>query len=72
MNELTANATKLAREEPGKALGLAFVTGLICTVLPVGRLLGGVIRLAFALVPPALLVLGGIKAWEEVEKRTGK
>jgi hypothetical protein len=72
VDDLTARATKMAREEPGKALGFAFVTGLLCTVLPVGRLLAGVVRLAFALVPPALLVLGGMKAWEEIEKRTDK
>jgi hypothetical protein len=62
----------MAREEPAKALGIAFLTGLICTVLPVGRLVAGLVRLAFALLPPALLVLGGIKAWEEIEKRADK
>jgi hypothetical protein len=72
VDDLAARATRMAREEPGKALGFAFVTGLLCTVLPVGRVLGGLIRLAFALVPPALLVLGGMKAWEEIEKRTDK
>jgi hypothetical protein len=72
VDEVAASATKIVREEPGKALGFAFITGLLCTVLPVGRLLGGIIRLAFALVPPALLVLGGMKVWEEIEKRTGK
>jgi len=72
VDELTANVSKMAREEPAKALGFAFVTGLLCTVLPVGRLLGGLVRLALALVPPALLVLGGIKVWEEIEKRADK
>jgi hypothetical protein len=72
VDDLAASATKMARDEPGKALGYAFVTGLLCTVLPVGRLLGGIVRLALALVPPALLVLGGMKAWEEIEKRTDK
>lgn len=72
VDEMAANATKMAREEPAKALGFAFVTGLLCTVLPVGRLLGGLVRLALALVPPALLVLGGLKAWEEIEKRADK
>lgn len=72
LDEIAANATKVAREEPAKALGFAFVTGLICTVLPVGRLVGGLVRLALALVPPTLLVLGGIKAWEEIEKRADK
>ena len=62
----------MAREEPAKAVGLAFATGLIFTIFPVGRVLGGLVRLAFALVPPGLLMLGGIKLWEEIEKRSGK
>lgn len=72
VDQAAASATKLAREEPAKALGIAFITGLLCTVLPVGRVLGGLLRLAFALLPPALLVLGGMKVWEEFEKRADK
>ncbi len=72
VDAIATNASKVAREEPAKALGFAFVAGLLCTVLPVGRLVAGLVRLAFALVPPALLVLGGIKAWEELEKRADK
>lgn len=72
VDELTGSVTQMAREEPAKALGVAFITGLLFTVLPVGRILGGLIRLVGALIPPALLVLGGWKLWEEVEKRADK
>jgi hypothetical protein len=63
---------KMTREEPAKAVGIAFATGILFTILPVGRLVGGLVRLALALVPPGLLVLGGIKVWEEIEKRADK
>ena len=72
VDDLTASASKMAREEPAKAVGLAFGAGLIFTILPVGRVIGGLVRLALALVPPGLFVLGGIKLWEEIEKRTDK
>jgi len=72
VDDAAAQATRMVREEPAKALGIAFVTGLLCMVLPVGRILGGLLRLVLALIPPALLLLGGWKAWEEVEKRADK
>jgi hypothetical protein len=72
VDDLTARASKMAREEPAKAVGIAFATGIVFTILPVGRVIGGLVRLAFALVPPGLLMLGGIKLWEEIEKRSGK
>ena len=72
MDDLKTRATDLSRKEPAKAIGLAFAAGLLCTILPIGRLVGGLVRLALALVPPGLFILGGIKLWEEVEKRADK
>ena len=72
VDDLTARAGKMTREEPAKAVGIAFFTGLLFTIFPIGRVLGGLVRLALALVPPGLLVLGGIKLWEEIEKRADK
>lgn len=60
---------KFIREEPDKAVGLAVLGGVLLTVLPVGRLLGALLRLAFALVRPLLLVLGAVKLYEEFEKK---
>ncbi|MGB8166572.1 MAG: hypothetical protein WCF18_03710 [Chthoniobacteraceae bacterium] len=64
-----ACAERSVREEPIKTAGLAFVAGIFLTVLPVGRILGGLVRLAFALARPALLILGVVKVVEEFDKR---
>lgn len=69
VEELGARAQSFASKEPAQAVGVAFVAGLVLTVLPVGRLLGVLVRLAFTLVRPALLILGAMKLYEECEKR---
>ena len=68
--EWTACAEKSVREEPVKTAGLAFVAGILLTALPVGRLLGGVVRLILALIKPALILLGIVKIVEEFDRRT--
>jgi hypothetical protein len=68
-DEWCACAQKMVREEPLKAAGWAFVAGIFCAVFPVGRILGAVLRLAFALVRPVLLLLGFVKLFEEVDRR---
>ncbi len=72
VDELKTRATKMTREEPAKAIGVAFAAGLLFTILPVGRVISVLVRLALALIPPGLFVLGGIKLWEEFEKRADK
>ena len=69
MGDWCAGAEKCAREEPLKCAGIAFVAGILLTILPVGAIVGGVLRLLFSLVRPALLILGVMKVFEEVEKR---
>lgn len=60
---------KYAREEPVKAVGWTFLIGLIIAMLPLGKILGGIVRLFGSLVRPALLVLGAMKVFEEIDKR---
>jgi hypothetical protein len=52
------------REDPVKAVLVAFASGFFLCLLPVGKLLGVAVRLAFLLVKPALLVFGIIKILE--------
>ena len=54
-----------------QALGIAFAAGLVLTLLPIGSLVAGLMRLAFALVRPALLVLGAVKAYEQFNEKQG-
>ena len=67
--EWSACAEKTVREEPVKAAGLAFAAGLVVAVFPVGRICGSLVRLALALVRPALLVLGFVKLFDEIDRR---
>lgn len=62
-------AETFAREEPLQALGIAFIAGLFLTILPIGRILGGLVRFAFALLRPALVILGALKLYEEVSHK---
>jgi hypothetical protein len=69
MGEWVACAEKCAQREPLKCAAIAFLGGVVLTVLPVGAIVSGVVRLAFALVRPALVLLGALKVMEEVERR---
>jgi hypothetical protein len=69
INDWVACAEKCAQREPLKCAAIAFLGGIVLTVLPVGAIVGGLARLLLALVRPALVVLGAIKVMEEVERR---
>jgi hypothetical protein len=69
MGDWYAAGEKCAREEPLKCAGIAFVAGILLTILPVGQIVGGLLRLVFGLIRPALLILGLMKVFEEIEKR---
>ena len=62
-------AQKCIREEPGKAIGVALLGGVLLTIFPVGRVVSMLVRLAFALLRPTLLVLGAVRLYEEFEKK---
>jgi hypothetical protein len=66
LERIVAATEKYAREEPGRAVSAAFGTGLILTLLPVGAIVSGVLRLALALVRPFLIILGVVKLYERL------
>jgi hypothetical protein len=70
LGEWCAAAEDHARREPLKCSAMAFGAGILLAFLPVGAMVGFLARLAFGLVRPLLLVLGAMKALEEIEKRT--
>ena len=72
VDDFAASAERMARKEPAKAAGIAVLAGMVLTILPVGRIVGGVVRLALALARPVLVLLGAVKLWEEFEKRGDK
>ena len=72
VEDLTHCTEKFVREDPAKAVGVALFTGVLLTVLPVGRLISALVRLAFALIRPLLLVLGAVKLYEEFQHQKKK
>ena len=69
LDELRHRAEDYVREEPAKALGIALAAGIFLTIFPVGRLLFSLLRLSLSLLKPALLIFGGVKIYEELQKR---
>ena len=69
VEDLNERTQDFIRKEPGKAVGVAVLAGLLLTVFPVGRVLGALVRMVFALARPLLLALGALKLYEEFEKK---
>lgn len=67
--QFAERTAEFARQDPMKAVGVAFIVGLVMTLLPIGAVVAGLIRLALSLVRPALLILGATKVYDEIQKR---
>ncbi len=52
------------RENPGQAMLYAFVAGYVLNRLPVGRVIGGLVRLTALALKPAVLVYGASKLYQ--------
>ncbi|HXM74878.1 MAG TPA: hypothetical protein VN904_06370 [Chthoniobacterales bacterium] len=66
-DEIRHQTEDYVRENPAQSLFYAFVAGLILNRLPVGRVLGGVFRLAVFALKPAILIYGATKLYQSVE-----
>lgn len=66
LERIVVATEKYAREEPVRAVGAAFGSGLILTLLPVGAIVSGILRLALSLVRPILIILGVVKLYERL------
>ena len=57
------------QKRPVNSVVWAFFIGIFLTVFPIGRIVGAAISLVLALLRPALLLLGVVKLFEELEHR---
>ena len=64
VQDLITKTEDYVRKEPGKAIAVAFGAALLLKLLPTRALVGAVTEVAVRLLPPALLTLGVIKAFE--------
>ncbi len=62
-------AESFAREKPAEAMGAALGAGILLALLPVGAIVGALVRMAAMLVRPLLVVLGLVKLYEVVGGR---
>ena len=70
LGELVEKTATEVRKQPVKSVVWAFFIGIILAVFPLGRIVGALVGLAFALLRPVLLMLGIVKLCEEIEERT--
>ncbi|MDP9100180.1 MAG: hypothetical protein M3N48_14490 [Verrucomicrobiota bacterium] len=55
------------RENPAKSVAYAVLAGFILNRLPVGRILGGLIRLVMIAFKPAILAYGATKLYQAAQ-----
>ncbi|HEU0210413.1 MAG TPA: hypothetical protein VFQ78_15730 [Candidatus Udaeobacter sp.] len=68
--ELAVNETgEYVREKPTQSLLYAFAAGYILNHLPVGRVLGGFLRLLITALKPAVLIYGVAKLYQMAQER---
>ena len=69
IDQLVEKTASEVRKQPVRSVVWAFFIGILLTVFPIGRIVGGVVSLAFALLRPVLMLLGAVKLCEEFEER---
>ncbi|MEI6715342.1 MAG: hypothetical protein WCO60_16415 [Verrucomicrobiota bacterium] len=72
LDPLVERAEVFTREKPGKALSAAFGLGILMALLPIGSIVGGLIRLTLLLLRPVLVILGLVRLYEEFGHRCCK
>ena len=57
------------RENPTQSLGYALAAGFILNLLPIGRILGGFVRLLLIAFKPAILAYGVTKLYQAAKSQ---
>lgn len=69
LQSLVDKTAEGVRKNPVRSVVWAFFIGLLLTIFPIGRVLGGITGLGLVLLRPLLLILGAMKLYEEIEER---
>ncbi len=67
-SEVMTQAEAYVREKPAQSLLMAVLAGFILNRLPVGRLVGTLVRLVLFALKPALLVYGAKKVYDATQE----
>ena len=69
VSELIRKTAVEVRKQPVKSLVWTFFAGVFLTIFPIGRILSLLVRVAFALLRPLLLLLGLLKICAAIGER---
>ena len=69
--QVLEQAEEYVRENPARSIAYALVAGFIFNRLPVGRILGGFVRLLMVAFKPAILAYGATKLYQAAQNDQG-
>jgi hypothetical protein len=69
--QLLEQTEEYVRENPARSIAYAVLAGFILNRLPIGRVLGGVVRLAMLAFKPAILAYGATKLYQAAQSDEG-
>jgi hypothetical protein len=68
--EAVVNETgEYVREKPAQSLLYAFAAGYVLNHLPLGRVIGGLLRLLLVALKPAVVIYGAAKLYQAAQER---
>ena len=62
--QMLQQTEEYVRDKPAQSLGYALAAGFILNLLPIGRIIGGLMRLLMIAFKPAVLVYGVTKLYQ--------
>ena len=65
--QLLGQTEEYVRENPARSVAYALIAGFILNRLPLGRILSGIMRLAFIAFKPAILAYGATKLYQAAQ-----
>ena len=69
--QILGQTEEYVRENPTRSIAYAVLAGVILNRLPIGRILGGFVRLAMIAFKPAILAYGATKLYQATQSEEG-
>jgi hypothetical protein len=67
LEQVLEQTEEYVRENPARSVAYALLAGFILNRLPIGRIVGGLVRLVFIAFKPAVLAYGATKLYQAAQ-----
>ena len=67
LEQVLEQTEEYVRENPARSIAYALAAGFILNRLPIGRIVGGFMRLTLIAIKPAILAYGATKVYQAVQ-----